>query len=170
MGLGAAGHRLPEQPAGRGSSVQGRTPENALDDRPSTFDTNDVVWTIGLQDKAWGGYTLVVTYDFQFDPKGSKLGAGGIHALDVERETGSVAVTTAANLKVSAVTVAEPLRRVDESELAASDRALVTRSVLLAYQYTGDHYDLGIEVRRFDEAPVLSAVASWLGPTNRPTR
>ena len=27
------------------------------------------VWTIGLQDKVWGGYTLVVTYDYQFDPE-----------------------------------------------------------------------------------------------------
>ena len=37
-----------------------------------TSDTNCVVWTIGLQDKVWGGYTLVVTYDYPFDPaKGS---------------------------------------------------------------------------------------------------
>ena len=41
------------------------------------------VWTIGLQDKVWGGYTLVVTYDHQFDPKGETLPVGGIHAVDV---------------------------------------------------------------------------------------
>src|SRR6266404_1000298 len=45
-------------------------------------------WTIGLQDKAWGAYTLVVTYDFQFDPHNATLSAAGVHALDVERETG----------------------------------------------------------------------------------
>ena len=80
------------------------------------------LWTIGLQDKAWGGYTLVVTYDHQFDPKGATLPIGGIHAVGVERETGSVAVTTAASLKLNAKTVSESLRRVDESELAPADR------------------------------------------------
>jgi len=60
--------------------------------------TNEVTWTIGLQDKVWGGYTLVVTYDYPFDPaKGNAaLPVGGIHTVEVERETGSIAVTTAA--------------------------------------------------------------------------
>jgi prepilin-type processing-associated H-X9-DG protein len=117
------------------------------------------VWTIGLQDKAWGGYTLVVTYDYQFDPNSATLPLGGIHALDVERETGSVAVTTAASLKLAAKTIAAPLRRVDEAELASADRALITRSVLLAYQYAGESYDLSVDVQRFESADVLSAVA-----------
>jgi len=117
------------------------------------------VWTIGLQDKAWGGYTLVVTYDYAFDPHGATLPVGGLHPLGVERETGSIAITTAASLKLQAQPLAEPLRRVDEAELAAADRALITRSVLLAYQYTGDRYDLAVNVQRFESADVLSAVA-----------
>ena len=121
--------------------------------------TNAIVWTIGLQDKAWGGYTLVVTYDYQFHPQGATLPVAGVHALDVERETGSVAITTAASLKLSAKNVTDPLRRVDEAELAAVDRSLISRSVLLAYQYTGESYDLSVDVKRFEEASVLSAVA-----------
>lgn len=117
------------------------------------------VWTIGLQDKAWGAYTLVVTYDYQFDPQGAMLPVAGIHALDVEQETGSVAVTTAASLKLNAKPVAEPLRRVDEAELTGADRALITRSVLLAYQYTGATYDLSVDVKRYESSTVLSAVA-----------
>lgn len=72
---------------------------------------------------------------------------------------GSIAITTAASLKLQAQPLAEPLRRVDEAELAAADRALITRSVLLAYQYTGDRYDLAVNVQRFESADVLSAVA-----------
>ena len=63
-------------------------------------DTNFVTWTVTLQDKAWGGYTLVVTYDYQFDPKKATLDVGGAQRLNVERETGSVAITTAASLKL----------------------------------------------------------------------
>ena len=117
------------------------------------------VWTVGLQDKVWGGYTLVVTYDCQFDPKGATLPIGGIHALDVERETGSIAITTAASLKLNPKSTSDSLHRVDEAELAAADRALISRNVLLAYQYTGDQYDLSLEVQRHGEVPVLEAVA-----------
>jgi hypothetical protein len=119
----------------------------------------DGTWTIGLQDKAWGGYTLVVTYDFQFDPKGATLALGGIHASGAERETGSVAITTATSLKLNPKTVTDSLQRVDEMELSAADRGLITRSVLLAYQYNQTKYHLEVEVQRFDEVSVLSAVA-----------
>jgi hypothetical protein len=47
-------------------------------------------WTITLQEKAWGAYTLVLTYDFQFDPQRASLPIGSAHAVGVERETGSV--------------------------------------------------------------------------------
>ncbi len=126
--------------------------------RQSGAEAGDV-WIVGLQDKVWGGYTLVVTYDYQFDPKGATLPVGGIHALEVERETGSIAITTAASLKLNPKSISDSLHRVDEAELAAADRALITRNVLLAYQYTGDQYDLSLEVQRHGEVPVLEAVA-----------
>jgi hypothetical protein len=117
------------------------------------------VWVIGLQEKAWGGYTLVVTYDFGFDPHKAMLPVSGAHAVDVERETGSIAVTSAANLQLRVGDVKEPLRRIDESELAQTDRALITRPVLIAYRYTGDEFALPLEVTRFEEQRVLDAVA-----------
>lgn len=129
------------------------------------------VWVIGLQEKAWGGYTLVVTYDMQFDPHKAALPVGGIHCVGVERETGSIAVTSASNLQIaegkkeSGVKSQKPegttatIRRIDESELPEHDRALITRPVLLAYQYTGDAYEVVTEVTRFEELPVLEAVA-----------
>jgi type II secretory pathway pseudopilin PulG len=120
---------------------------------------SDGMWTIGLQDKVWGGYTLVVTYDFQFDAKGATLPVGGIHAVDMERETGSVAVTTAASLQLNAKISGDTLHRVDETELSAADRSLITRAVILTYQYTGDQYDLSVTVQRFATEPVLEAVA-----------
>jgi type II secretory pathway pseudopilin PulG len=117
------------------------------------------VWTITLQDKAWGGYTLVLTYDYQFDPKGSTLDLAGAHALGVERETGSLGLMIAASLKLTPAAPADPLRRVDEAELPDSDRALCTRPLLLAYKYTGGDYRHSAQVTRFEEIKVLDAVA-----------
>ena len=117
------------------------------------------VWTIALQDKAWGAYTLVVTYDYQFDPKGALLDLAGAHALGVERETGSVGVMSGGGLKLDAKPISEPLRRVDESELLDADRALATRPLLLAFKYTGTNYALGVQVTRFEQISGLDAIA-----------
>jgi hypothetical protein len=115
-------------------------------------------WTIHLQEKAWNGYTLVVTYDYQFDATNAVINAAGLHTPEAEHETGSVAITTAASVKVAADPVSEPLRLIDQTELAESDRALITRSVLKAYHYTGHEYQLKLNVTRQPEAAVLDAV------------
>jgi prepilin-type processing-associated H-X9-DG protein len=119
----------------------------------------DGTWIIGLQEKAWGGYTLVVTYDYQFDPHKATLPIGGIHPDGVERETGSIAITSAANLQLTTQPTGDNIRRVDEVELAANDRALITRPVLMAYKYQGAAYGLAMDVTRFEELPVLDAAA-----------
>ena len=125
----------------------------------SPADTNAVVWTLTLQDKAWGGYTLVVTYDYPFDAKAADLDLAGAHTPGVERETGSLGIMTAASLKLEPAAPAEPLQRVDESELSETDRSLCTRPLLLAYKYTGTNYQHTVHVTRFEELPVLAAVA-----------
>jgi competence protein ComGC len=116
-------------------------------------------WTIHLQEKAWNGYTLVVTYDYQFDATNAVINAAGLHSPEAEHETGSVAITTAASVKLTADPVSEPLRVIDQTELAESDRALVTRPVLKAYHYTGHDYQLKLNVTRQPEEAVLDAVA-----------
>ena len=126
----------------------------------SAPDTNSVLWTIALQDKAWGGYTLVITYDYQFDSKKASLDLAGAHAPGVERETGSLALTTAGSLQLKPQPIAEPLRFIDQTELAETDRALITRPVLLAYRYTGDRFALNADVVRNQEVQdLLNAVA-----------
>ena len=122
-------------------------------------DEQDNIWTISLQDKAWGAYTLVITYDFPFDPKGATFDATGAHPLNVERETGTIALTTASGLSVMPASSSEGLRQIDPSELAETDRALITRPVLLAYRYEGGSFGLRLDVTRHNEVPVLDAVA-----------
>jgi type II secretory pathway pseudopilin PulG len=122
-------------------------------------DPQSNAWTIHLQDKAWNGYTLVVTYDYQFDPTNATIDAAGLHTPEAEHETGSVAVTTAASVNVTNDPVSEPLRVIDQTELAESDRALITRPVLKAFHYTGHDYQLKLRVTRQPEEVVLDAVA-----------
>ena len=117
------------------------------------------LWTLALQDKVWGGYTLVLTYDHEFDPKGATLNGSGVQTLDVERQAGFVAVTTAAALKLEPEPPGEALRAIDPVELPEADRKLITRPVLLAYRHTGGSFDLKLRLTRHDEFAVLDAVA-----------
>jgi hypothetical protein len=122
-------------------------------------DQQDGVWTISLQDKAWGGYTLVITYDYALDPKRATIDAAGAHPLEVERESGAVAITTAAGLAIEPGPVAAPLRGIDPTQLAEADRALISRPVLLAYRYEGYDFALRLEATRHEEVALLDAVA-----------
>ncbi|MBN2507222.1 MAG: hypothetical protein JXQ71_11055 [Verrucomicrobia bacterium] len=121
--------------------------------------TNRVQWALSLQDKAWGGYTLVVTYDYPFDPQRATLDLGGAHVEGVERETGSVAITSADRMELE-MRFEEPLRQIDPVELAESDRALITRTVLRAYRYAGAAFTLAANLTRHDDLRfMLNAVA-----------
>lgn len=122
-------------------------------------DRQDDVWTISLQDKVWGGYTLVITYDYTFEGARATVDAAGAHALDVERESGVVAITCAPNLSLEPTAIAEPLRPIDASEIPATDRALIQRPVVRAYRYEGNAFALPLTLARHEEVPVLDAVA-----------
>jgi hypothetical protein len=117
------------------------------------------LWTVALQDKAWDAYTLVLTYDYPFDAKQATLDAAGSHPLEVERETGSEAVTAAPGLEIKADAVKEPFRIIDPTELASTDRALVTRPIVLAGRYEGSDFALKLTVTRNEQVAVLDAVA-----------
>lgn len=117
------------------------------------------VWTLALQDKVWGAYTLVVTYDASFDARQGAVDASGAHAPDAERETGAVALTAAPGLTLVPGPLADPLRPMDPSELAEADRALISRPVLHAARYTGTNYAWAVQATRHDRIDVLDAVA-----------
>src|SRR5262249_16436128 len=99
-----------------------------------------------------------ITYDYAFDPKGAQLNAAGAHALDAERESGTIAVTAATGLSVQTTTIAEPLRQIDPTELGEADRAFITRPVLLAYRYDGNAFAVNLNVTRDNEVSVLDAI------------
>jgi hypothetical protein len=117
------------------------------------------VWTIALQDKVWGGYTLVATYDYPFDPHQASLDLAGAQPQDVLRDSGTVAVTSAAGLQVDPQPITAPLRRIDVTEIPDADRSLIARPVLFAYRYDGGPYQLTMDLVRHEEVQPLDAVA-----------
>ena len=82
-------------------------------------------WTNGCR-KKWNGYTLVVSYDNQFEHDQATLQLGGAHPLGVKRETGFLALTGAANLKLNPKYAQTQLNRI--AHLSEADRGLVNSS------------------------------------------
>lgn len=116
-------------------------------------------WTLALQDKVWGAYTLVVTFDHPLDPEGGTVEVAGAQPLGAERVAGYVAITSASGLGIAAEGASETLRPADPAELPEADRALIDRPVLLAYRSTGPEFALRLRATRHEEAAVLDAVA-----------
>lgn len=101
----------------------------------------------------------MVTYDDAIAPNATTLDAAGVHLLDVEREEGTVAVTAAHGITLETPVLTPPLRPMDAAELAPSDRAMISRPVLLAGRYAGTNYSLTLALARHAELPLLDAVA-----------
>lgn len=116
-------------------------------------------WTIRLQEKVWNGYTLVVSYDNQFDHNQAKLQIGGAHPLGVERETGFLALTGASNLKLSPQYQDTELNRIDPTDLSDADRGLINRPILYAFKYEGNAFELPVDLQLYHEEEGLNAVA-----------
>ena len=125
-------------------------------------EANAVDWTITLQEKVWNGYTLVVSYDDQYsaDQEAHQRSLRGAHPLDVERETGTLAITGASNLQIATgLDKAEGLIAIDPSELPKADFDLVNRPILSSFRYTGDTFSLPVSLKRLDAEQVLDAVS-----------
>ena len=123
----------------------------------STSDgTNTPVGPSRLQDKAWGGYTLVVTYDYQFDPQGRDArGRGRSCPGRRARDRFGRPSRPPRALKLDAEKRQRPACGAWTNPNWRSQTALITRSVLLAYQYTGTNFAWTCNVTRFEESPCL---------------
>lgn len=128
--------------------------------------TKTVDWTIALQDKVWGSYTLTITYDEQFTETSARLPLPGAHAIGVEREAGYVAISKSASLDLK-IDRDEPnsketvLERVDEAALPAAERDQLERAPYRVYKYDNNEKPFKLEAiaSRLEASQLLAAVA-----------
>ena len=122
-------------------------------------DGKTVDWTLTLQEKAWDGYTLVVSYDNQFDSKVGNLSLGVAQPQGLERVTGTLALTGASNIELTPNPAKTGLRRLDAGELDEADRGVINRSILFAYKYDTEPTRLPVAIKQHSTEEGLDAVA-----------
>ncbi len=131
---------------------------NGRDIRNWTQDGDE--WTVRLQQKVIGDYTLLVTYDHPARYQGEELLVGGIRALDIENETGYIALAGAANLSVAGeIGHSGAIYPIDVDEIPEAYALLVNDPVMHAYKYGAGPHEARVRIRRFDTQPLLTQVA-----------
>jgi len=118
------------------------------------------VWTIALQDKIMGDYTLLVTYDHPFKYEGDALDAGAVETIGTGTESGYIVVAGAASLYADGAGAMDPsMIRIDRAEIPQAYALLVNDPVLEAYKYVRSPHVAHLALKRYATRPLLSQVA-----------
>ena len=120
-------------------------------------------WTLYLQQKVIGDYTLLVTYDQPADYQGEEMTVGGIQALNVESETGYIALAGAANLSLAEEVNRSPSTYlIDVDEVPEEYALLVNDPMMHVYKYGAAPHEATVRIKRFATQGLLTQVADHI--------
>src|SRR5207248_1480841 len=95
----------------------------------------------------FGTYTLLATFDRQFNSQSNSLSFAGVRPLDAQSEQGSVLVVSDSQFNVASATVSAGLLQLDPGEIPPEHRLLFDAPILAAYQYTARPFSLQLALR-----------------------
>ena len=145
--------RIPE--AYRNVEIHGRDIRNWTQDGDR--------WTVHLQQKVMGDYTLLVTYDHPAKYQGEAMVLGGIQALDIENESGYIALAGSANLSVAEEVACSPtVLPIEVDEVPGEYALLVNDPIMHAYKYVAVPHEAQVRIRRFETQKLLTQVADHI--------
>ena len=117
-------------------------------------------WTVHLQQKVIGDYTLLVTYDHPAQYQGEELPAGEIQPLDIENETGFIVLAGAANLSLAEqVSSAGTVLPIDVDEVPEEYALLVNDPIMQAYRFASAPHEARVKIKRLEMHSLLTQVA-----------
>ncbi|MFC1499109.1 hypothetical protein ACFLS1_11675 [Verrucomicrobiota bacterium] len=118
------------------------------------------LWTVSLQEKVMGDYTLGLTYDKHFQYKGDDISVGGVQTEETTSEAGYIVLASSASLNLT-------LKKHDEEsiigilpdEVPNAYTLLLNDPILKAYKYVKAPHSALINVKRFDTEQMIDQVA-----------
>ncbi|MDA0323478.1 MAG: hypothetical protein O2923_12305 [Verrucomicrobia bacterium] len=117
------------------------------------------VWTIALQEKVIGDYTLLVTYDQQYNYDGAEIEVGGVTTLGTESEVGYIALASAASLQFLEETFdTQVVIPIDPEEIPEEYELLISAPVLKAYKHVRAPHTATVKVVRYETEPLLNQI------------
>ena len=126
------------------------------------------IYTIALQEKVSGDYTLLVTYDQPLAYGGDQILVGAVQPLDTETEVGYIALTGAARLAFDQEIKRDPsILPLNEGELPKEYALLINAPVLRAYKFVSPPHEATVSVKRYATQPLLDQVADHMTLSTR---
>ena len=123
------------------------------------WDHDGETWTVSLQDKVMGDYTLGVTYDKQFAYKKDELVVGGVETMGTTRESGYIALASSASLNLTLQKKDESVMEIERNEVPEAYALLVENPILQSYKYVKAPHVARIKLERYDTEKLLEQIA-----------
>ncbi len=121
------------------------------------------VCMVRLQTKVIGDYTLLVTFDKQFEYEGAVIEAGGIETLDTDSEVGYIALASSASLELTeSKTPPGSIIHIDRDEIPSAYSSPVNDPIIKAYKYVKNPHTVSMQIQPFDTEPLLGQIADYV--------
>ena len=111
-----------------------------MDETTEGSDTQS--YTIYFQSTVFGDYTLLATFERQFEPRGETLSFNGVRPVDVQSEAGYSILISKERFEESKAEEVGALIALEPSEVPEEYRRLFDAPILAAYQYSGGEFSL----------------------------
>jgi hypothetical protein len=119
------------------------------------------IYEIQLHTPASGAYTLLATYESQFETQGAQVAFSGVEPLGIASEQGYVIVVSNFPFALNDINHTAGLLRLEPNEIPAEFRLLYDSKVLAAFQYTARPMQVQIELNAFAQADAIDQVIDY---------
>jgi hypothetical protein len=130
----------------------------------------DSGYEVYLHAPVFGAYTLLATFDRQFNAQSNVVSLIGVRPLEVQSEQGAVLVVSEYQFEVKPVEVSPGLIQLDPAEIPAEHRLLFDAPILAAYQYTARPFALRLELSSLAQGETVHQVVDCAALNTRVSR
>jgi len=125
----------------------------------ATDDAATQSYTVYFQSTVFGDYTLLATFERQFNPEGETLAFNGVRPVDVQSEAGYSILIGKERFEISQPEAQGDLIALETSEIPEEYRLLFDAPILEAYQYSGGDFTLNKSLKPLNRQASLEQVA-----------
>ena len=116
-------------------------------------------YTVYFQSTVFGDYTLLATFERQFNPEGETLAFNGVRPVNVQSEAGYSILIGKERFEISQPETEGDLIALETSEIPEEYRLLFDAPILEAYQYSGGDFMLNKTLKPLNRQASLEQVA-----------
>ncbi len=116
-------------------------------------------YTVYFQSTVFGDYTLLATFERQFNPEGETLAFNGVRPVNVQSEAGYSILIGKERFEISQPETEGDLIALKTSEIPEEYRLLFDAPILEAYQYSGGDFTLNKTLKPLNRQASLEQVA-----------